>query len=138
MLHVTVTVISSCLTLSLNQETEDLTISENKALDTSCSPWKYLKYNSSCVCGDTLNNIVVCENDQPNVKVLTCHCMSYSDYTDNVILVGNCPYLCTNYFYTEIHNHTDITSLCNRDIQQSRAGQMCGKCAHNFAPAPFS
>ena len=102
----------------------------------SCPPWKYDKFhNSSCVCGESIHGIVTCREDQ--VSLLTCHCMSYSDHSD-MMLVGDCPYLCTNDFYTEILEQTNISDLCNRDIQQNRKGQMCGKCLDNFAPSPYS
>ena len=104
----------------------------------SCPPWKYHKFlNSSCECGDSIHDIVQCNENDNSVSLLTCHCMSYSDHSD-MTLVGNCPYLCTNDFYTYIFQYTNITDLCNRDIQQNRKGQMCGKCLDNFAPSPYS
>ena len=105
----------------------------------SCSlPWKYDKYdNSSCVCGESIHDIVLCSDDQPTVSLLTCHCMSYSDNGKDV-LVGDCPYLCTSKFYTEISEHTDMNELCNDGIRLNRQGQMCGKCFDNFAPSPYS
>ena len=112
-------------------------IFNTKSID-SCSPWKYDKFhNSSCVCGESIHNVVICEDDQTSVSLLTCHCMSYGDHRD-MILVGDCPYLCTNYFYIDIFEHTNISDLCNRDIQQNRKGQMCGQCLDNFAPSPYS
>ena len=84
----------------------------------SCPPWKYHKFlNSSCECGDSIHDIVLCNEDDDDVFLLTCHCMSYSDHSD-MMLVGNCPYLCTNDFYTYILEFTNNTDLCNRDIQQ--------------------
>ena len=102
----------------------------------SCPPWKYHKFlNSSCECGDSIHEIVICKED--HVSLLNCHCMSYSDQGD-MMLVGSCPYLCTNAFYTEIPEHANISDVCNFDIQQNRKGQMCGKCKDNFAPSPYS
>ena len=92
-------------------------------------------HNSSCVCGDSIRGVVICKED--HVSLLTCHCMSYSDRHD-MTLVGNCPYLCTNDFYIKIFETTNISGLCNRDIQQNRKGQMCGRCLDNYAPSPFS
>ena len=104
----------------------------------SCPPWKYHKFlNSSCECGDSIHDIVRCNEDDDSVSLLTCHCMSYSDHSD-MMLVGDCPYLCTDNFYTHIYEYTNITDLCNRDIQQNRKGQICGKCLDNFAPSPYS
>ena len=104
----------------------------------SCPPWKYRKFhNSSCECGNSIHDIVLCNEDDDSVSLLTCHCMSYSDHSDTM-LVGDCPYLCTNDFYTDISENTDISDLCNQDIQLNREGQMCGKCLDNFAPSPYS
>ena len=72
------------------------------------------------------------------MSILTCHCMSYSDHDGDTLLVGDCPYLCTNNFYIHIFDNTDISNLCNRGIQQNREGQMCGKCLDNFSPSPYS
>ena len=84
-----------------------------------------------------MHDVVLCNEDDDSVSLLTCHCMSYSDHSD-MMLVGDCPYLCTNDFYTHISENTDISDLCNQDIQQNREGQMCGKCLDNFAPSPYS
>ena len=52
----------------------------------SCQPWKYRDSNSTCVCGDSLGDIVLCEDNRSTVEILTCHCMSYSDQSDDVSL----------------------------------------------------
>ena len=68
----------------------------------SCPPWQYRKFhNSSCECGDSIHGAVLCDEDDDSASLLNCHCMSYSDHID-VMLVGDCPYLCTNDFYTDI------------------------------------
>ena len=134
---------SSCVQLNqrlqLQKQNSNLMVIEQKPVITkSCPPWKYDKYhNASCVCGDTLDNIVKCEDNQRQVQILNCHCMSFSNHNDT-ILVGNCPYLCTYKFYAIINSQTDIRKLCNNEIQQNRQGQMCGKCTKNFAPSPYS
>ena len=126
------------LRVSVSQEwhsTVDTKSNESK----TCPPWKYDKFhNSSCMCGESIHDVVICKDDQSSVSLLTCHCMTYSDMHSNMILVGNCPYLCTDDFYVEILQDTNISELCNRDIQQNRKGQMCGQCRDNFAPSPYS
>ena len=74
----------------------------------SCPPWKYRKFHSSsCECGDSIHGAVLCDEEDDSASLLNCHCMSYSDHID-VMLVGDCPYLCTNDFYTDISKNTDI------------------------------
>ena len=104
----------------------------------SCPPWQYRKFhNSSCECGNSIHGTVICDEDDDSVSLLNCHCMSYSNHID-VMLIGDCPYLCTNDFYTDISKNTDISDLCNQNIKLNREGQMCGKCLDNFAPSPYS
>ena len=63
--------------------------------------------------------------------------MSYSDNGDGVV-VGACPFLCSNYFYSDVDVDTKLSALCDRDIRQNRQGQMCGQCKDNHSPSPYS
>ena len=107
---------------------------------TACPPWKYHKYNSSCVCGPSIHNIVDCEDNRSTVYLLSCHCMSHkaNGNNDTAVVVGACPYLYTNYFYTTIYADTNLSTLCNGDVHQNRQGQMCRKCKDNHSPSPYS
>ena len=113
-------------------------LDEPDAQPMKCSPWKYDKYNNSkCTCGERIHDIVICHENESTIRLLTCHCMSYSD-SGNDIVVGACPYLCTNYFYTYIHDYDNLSELCDRDIHQNRQGQMCGQCKDEHSPSPYS
>ena len=110
--------VSSCVAL-------DSTIvhqsSEFERFNKSCLPWKYDKYhNSSCECGVGLQGVVECSNTRSSVLVLTCHCMSYSDQNDDMLVVGTRMYLCNNVYYSEVSEHTDLNNLCNFFVQQNR------------------
>ena len=120
----------------------DGSISHDHGLDmpkSSCPPWRYRRYNESeCVCGSSIPQYVIhCRQNYSTIKLLTCHCMSYSDNGDGVV-VGACPFLCISSFYTKIYADTNLSNLCDRDIRQSRQGQMCGKCKDNHSPSPYS
>ena len=107
---------------------------------TQCPPWKYHKYNnSSCSCGANVYNIVNCEDDYSIVHLQSCHCMSYMDNSDDdTVVMGACPYLCTDYIHLNIYADTNLSNLCNSHIQQNRQGQMCGHCKENHSPSPYS
>ena len=111
-------------------------------MSTRCPPWNYDKYhNSSCFCGASLHGTIKCFqiDDKSTVKLLTCNCMSYSDNSDSdEVLVGACPYLCTDKIYNEISQRKNLSNICNRDSQQNRKGQMCGQCLENHSPSPYS
>ena len=67
-----------------------------------CPPWKYRKdNNSSFVCGRGIHDIVKCSEDSSTVLLLTCNCMSYSENGDGLVM-GACPFLCTNQFYPKL------------------------------------
>ena len=94
--------------------------------------------NSSCMCGPKINNLVDCENDWSTVHLQSCHCMSYMDKSDRgTVVMGACPYLCTNYIYM-INANNNLSNLCNSNIQQNRQGHMCGQCKDNHSPSPYS
>ena len=104
----------------------------------NCSPWKYDKYhNSSCNCGADIYNIVECSESQSTVRVFTCNCMTYSD-NSNELVVGSCPYLCSNQLYFNIDKGTDFSNIGNQNLNQNRKGQMCGRCKENHSPSPYS
>ena len=84
-------------------------------------------------------NIVDCEDDYSIVHLQSCHCMSYMDNSDDdAVVMGACPYLCTNDIHLKIYADTNLSNLCNSDIQQNRQGQMCGHCKENHSPSPYS
>ena len=125
-----------CIQFHESQQTE-ANLQMNDSMH-SCPPWKYDKYhNSSCACGDSLNGVVVCNDQQSTIKLLSCTGMSYADH-GNATLAGSCPYLCSDTFYIKVYNTTDIDGLCDREIRQNRHGQMCGRCRDNFSPSPYS
>ena len=110
----------------------------NKLPKSPCPPWKYHKdNNSSCVCGNGIHDIVQCSENSSTVLLLSCHCMSYSESGDGLVM-GACPFLCTNKFYTRINADTNLSNLCDSGILQNRQGQMCGKCKDNHSPSPYS
>ena len=127
--------------MSYLERYSDGNISHDHGVDnpmSSCPPWRYRKHNGSeCVCGHGIHGIVECSNNSSTVLLLSCHCMSYSDNGDGVVM-GACPFLCTNYFYTKVYADTNLSNLCDRDIHQNRQGLMCGKCKDNHSPSPYS
>ena len=96
-----------------------------------------------------MNGIVTCNEpsseptafcrDAPlSVCLLTCHCMSYCEKFDTVIL-GECPFLCTSHYYYHIPNSSDqLNTTCSTVVPQNRTGQLCSKCTEGYAPSAYS
>ena len=100
-----------------------------------CPPWTYLhQLNSTkCECGNRMRNIIHCDNT--SVGLLICHCMSYNEKLD-AVLMGSCPYLCKNAYYIQMPcNVNDLDDLCS---DFNRTGQFCGKCSEGYAPAAYT
>ena len=147
--------ITVCDTYTESDNFQFITRSKIVSSQNLCPPWTYLKDNSSdCICGDSINGIVLCNDTDirytnwcelsnssdapPSVCLLTCHCMSYSEKF-NTIVIGECPYLCTSYYYNQIPDSRDkLNTICSSIIQQNRTGQLCSKCIKGYAPSAYS
>ena len=126
-------------TVTANESSRMYQTEELEQSNSSCPPWKYDKYhNSSCECGVGLQGIVRCSDAQSSVLLLTCHCMSYSDEDNSMLVVGSCMYLCSDWYETKVSESTDLNNLCNLYVRQNRRGQMCGNCDDNHSPSPYS
>ena len=111
----------------------------NSSKEKVCPHWTYhTPRNSSCRCGDSIFGVIKCTDDKSPVYVLSCHCMTLSDW--GTVVEGICPYLCTNNFQTVIHDNRDLHNghICNKIMPQNRSGQLCGRCKKGYAPAAYS
>ena len=123
---------------------------KSKNISSLCPTWTYLNDNTSeCVCGDRMNGVVLCNDSNtillwclssnnlaPSMCLLTCHCMSYNERFDTVIM-GECPYLCTSHYYYHIpDSYNQLNTTCSTVIQQNRTGQLCSKCIEGYI-CPF-
>ena len=124
-LLVLISITASLCSVGLNNYDSD---SMDANVSSSCPPWWYRKTpNSTCECGNSIGQVVSCKNR--SVDIFTCHCMSYSEHHETVIM-GSCPFLCMNVFYFKIPPQLD--SMCN---EVNRTGQLCGSCSKGYAPA---
>ena len=144
MLFLSLTIILQSLftTCATNQNSLSLAVyqtAQPEQSNSSCTPWKYDKYhNSSCSCGVGLEGVVRCSDTQSSVFLVFCHCMSYSDRNNSMLVVGSCMYLCSDHYETRVSEHTDLNDLCNLYVRQNRRGQMCGSCHDYHSPSPYS
>ena len=109
----------------------------------SCPTW-YREVNRNgvtrCVCGATLNGIVLCNDTAQETLLLVGTCMSYND-TINETVAGRCPF---NYhhpdvqiFYITLPNDTsELNSYMCSGL--NRTGLMCSHCQQGLGPAVLS
>ena len=120
-------------------------------LRVSCVHHGCIINSSDCACGDSVNGVMICNEpsskptafcrDAPlRVCLSTCHCMSYSEKFDTVIL-GECPFLCTSHYYYHIPNSSDqLNTTCSTVVPQNRTSQLCivSTCTEGYAPSAYS
>ena len=58
--------------------------------------------------------------------------MSYMDNSDDdTVVMGACPYLCTNDIHLKIYADTNLSKLCDSDIQQNRQDSYSAEVRHD-------
>ena len=62
-----------------------------------CPPW-FISINGSCVCGDSLEGIVNCDQTNQQVQVLNCYCITYNEL-EKTVVSGACIYGCFHTSY---------------------------------------
>ena len=103
-------------------------------------PWTIPKVENGrveCACGSQLNGVVECHPDSCKIKLVNCHCMSYSTIL-NTTVVGYCLSMCNGSIHKTIQacNMSKLdTAMCG---SLHRTGQMCGCCKEGYAPPVYS
>ena len=138
-------IISLCWGSALHQERETGNLHDiqregvNAVEKQSCPTW-YVEIKQSgvnrCVCGETLNGAVRCNDTTQQSGLLVGFCMSYND-TVNDAVIGRCPfnyhYPDTQTFYVTLPNNTELNSFMCSGL--NRTGLLCSKCQHGLGPA---
>ena len=99
-----------------------------------CPPW-FISINGSCVCGDSLEGIVNCDQTNQQVQVLNCYCITYNEL-EKTVVSGACIYGCfhTSY-YSFPKNISGLNQICT---EANRVGQLCGGCKNGYALPVYS
>ena len=105
-----------------------------------CPLWEFAEGAGECMCGVSLQNLVVCRQHPYELQLYSCYCMTYS-LENNQSLVGPCQYTCQRsggtYFFTITVNSTYQLNhfMCS---PFKRQGQLCGSCEPGHAPPAYS
>ena len=114
----------------------------SKVFQPECPTWFVPEYNNgtmSCVCGDSLDGVVLCEQES-NVSLLFLYCMTY-DGVHNTTACSFCPYH---------HHKPDVQGVYVKlpqnvcDLNEfmcgglNRTGLLCSDCKPGLGPAVFS
>ena len=98
----------------------------------------FFKNGTNYQCGGSVGARVKCpENEDGNVRVLPCYCITY-DSKNQSLLLGGCLYTCLE--HDSYYNLPHCPSQLNENLcaKYYRMGQLCGKCIDDFAPAVYS
>ena len=118
---------------------------EGDAAIIDCPTW--MNYNStsnSCECGDSLDDIVICNATWKVVLVLDCYQMTY-DINLKQEIVGKSFYGCmieneaesayNVYHKVPINKYSINDGMCS---EFNREGRLCGKCKENYTNFAYS
>ena len=107
-----------------------------------CPTWFVPVYNNgtmSCVCGDSLDGAVLCEQES-NISLLFLYCMTYDEVNDSTVC-SFCPY--QNHkpdvlgLYVKLpQNLCDLNEFMCGGL--NRTGLLCSHCKPGLGPAVFS
>ena len=91
--------------------------------------------NSECVCGDSLNGIVSCNEESSTVYLAKHFCAFFSEELDTT-LIGNCPYSLGGLLPKNVSElKDDLEFICGH---LHRKGQLCGECQDNYTLPVYS
>ena len=105
-----------------------------------CPPW-YRQQNNVCIPGDGFREVVQVQPGTAQPQLLPFYCMTTSEnLTERRDVIGGCLFT-TNTpklmrFFPLPCNISELNQFMCADM--NRMGQLCGKCAHGYAPAAYS
>ena len=109
-----------------------------------CPPWfLYDNATGQCVCGDELNGVLSCDDEENKVYMTACHCMTIDNELG--ITVGNCFINCvlresnrSFQMYLRIPSNVNQLNELMCGERWNRTGRLCGECKDGHYPLVYS
>ena len=104
----------------------------------ACPPW-FIRVNTTCVCSNSLKEVVNCDTSSKESSIAVGYCMTHHNSSVGTV-VGKCPYN-TN------HNASSVYLTLPTNISElntfmcggfNRQGMLCGSCKEGYGPAVLS
>ena len=136
---------AECATDVIKNQIEICNNSSKVMKNTSlCPPWfLYDNATGQCVCGDELNGVLSCDNEENKVYMVACHCMTIDNELG--ITVGNCLINCvlresnrSFQMYLRIPSNMNQLNELMCGERWNRTGRQCGKCKDGHYPLAYS
>ena len=116
--------------------------SKEQQTDEECPTWfnpQVRNGSVSCVCGNSPNEIVVCDQNSNLSMLLYTNCMTH--VSSNSTLLGRCPFAyhepdARNLYVKLPQNVSDLNDFMCGGL--NRTGLLCGQCQPGLGPAVFS
>ena len=111
----------------------------------SCPTWFFHSKDGECICGSSINNLIICNNETEEVCIQTPFCLTSFSDRSNEAVVGNC-------LFAQSHGaapkglygiYTKVDKNISQQDQQlcgylNREGTLCGQCKHDHFISPYS
>ena len=114
----------------------------------TCPAWFYAaNVTTGCKCGSSLGGRIYCNDTLREIKIRSCHCMTYDELTMDLVM-GACAYNC--FFYKNVtvlgtqNSYRQFYNVPKNVIGKemcdphNRQGRMCGSCKQGYAPPIYS
>ena len=112
-------------------------ITQQFTAEGTCTDLWFTPRNGTCHCGDSIHDVVSCDEQTKEVKVLDCFCMT-NDLATNQTVVGACFFNCVNLTrnaqYEDMLYHP-APSTCG---YMQREGTLCGECDYSNSSFPYA
>ena len=112
-------------------------ITEQFTAEGTCTDLWFTPRNGTCHCGDSIHDVVSCDEQTKEVKVLDCFCMT-NDLATNQTVIGACLFNCVNWTrdaqYEDMLYHP-APSTC---AYMQREGTLCGECDYSNGSFPYA
>ena len=113
----------------------------------SCPTWLYRSEEGWCTCGSSLLNVILCNNETQDVRILSSFCLtSWDSHTDpDKAVIGGCLY--GQHHEMGISSKAKLYFKVNQNLSKqdqelcgylNREGRFCGVCKHNHFVSIYS
>ena len=105
-------------------------ITEQFITEETCRDLWFTPRNGTCQCGDSIRDVVSCDEQTKEVKIIDCFCMTHDSVTNQTV-VGACFFNCVNLTWNGQYQdnvYHQAPSIC---VHMQRRGTLCGECDYS-------
>ena len=103
----------------------------------TCRDLWFTPRNGTCHCGDSIHDVVSCDEHTKEIKILDCFCMT-NDLATNQTVVGTCFFNCVNSTQNDQYKDKLYHQAPSTCAYIKRKGTLCGECDYSNGSFPYA